>query len=500
MNANLYQLFHEAFQSNVAQIAFELLDGEQCSYGELDELSGKAATFLENNGVSAGDRVVAQVDKSISAVALYLGVMRIGAIYVPLNTGYTPAEVGFFLDDAEPALMVCRPGDAAAFSGHAVPHIYELGSASDDTLWQSIIALAPSPMVAMRGPEDLAAILYTSGTTGRSKGAMLSHRAMTSNAQSLHKIWGFEDQDILIHALPIFHVHGLFVALHTAFLNTSKIYFLPGFDADVVRDHLRKATILMGVPTYYSRLLQTRNFRSDDCAHMRLFISGSAPMTEQVHEQWYEKTGHRILERYGMTEAGMITSNPLDGERIPGTVGFGLPDVEVQVCDDQGLPLGSEEVGLIEIRGPNLFSGYWKLPEKTKEEVRDTGFFITGDLGVLSTDGRLQIVGRSKDMIISGGYNIYPKEIETVLDDVTGVRESAVIGVPHDDMGEGVVAILVAESEPISDAALNDALGASLARFKHPRQFYWKQALPRNTMGKVQKNELRDIYSATFSD
>jgi len=500
MTANLYQLFHETFKANATKTAFELPNGEQYSYGELDVLAGKFAAFLTEKGVSAGDRVVAQVDKSIGAVGFYLGAMRMGAIYVPLNTSYTPTEIEFFLGDAEPALMVCKPGDAIALKDSGAVQVYEMGTSSDNGLWKTVLEYDPLTHVAKLDDEDLAAILYTSGTTGRSKGAMLSHRAMTTNAQALHKIWGFKEDDILIHALPIFHVHGLFVALHTAFLNASTMYFLPGFDAQQVRQYLPRATLLMGVPTFYSRLLQLPEFSADDCTNMRLFISGSAPMTEQVHEQWHANTKHRILERYGMTEAGMITSNPLNGERIPGTVGYPLPDVEVQVCDDLGKSLEPGEVGQIEIRGPNLFSGYWKLPEKTKEEVRENGYFLTGDLGILCEDRRLQIVGRSKDLIISGGYNIYPKEIESVLDAVPGIVESAVIGVPHDDMGEGVVAVLVAESEPVNDAALKDVLGNALARFKHPRQFYWQPELPRNTMGKVQKNALRTSYAKTFLD
>ena len=499
-NANLYHLFDQVFSANAANTALAMPNGESLTYRDLDQLAGRFAAFLLNHGVETGDRVVAQVDKSVAAVGLYLGVMRIGGVFVPLNTSYTPAEVDFFLGDAEPRAFFCRPGDAGRFAAPANTITFELGFSESEGVLADVFQFEASDVVAQLDENDLAAILYTSGTTGRSKGAMLPHRAMTTNAISLHRIWGFEPDDVLIHALPIFHVHGLFVALHTAFLNASKMIFLPSFKAEEVRSYLPEATLLMGVPTFYSRLLREPGFGPDDCKTMRLFISGSAPMTEQVHDEWSELTGHRILERYGMTEAGMITSNPLDGERIPGTVGYPLPDVEVQVCDTEGAPLAADEVGQIEIRGPNLFSGYWKLPEKTAEDVRDSGWFITGDLGSQSGDGRLRISGRSKDLIISGGYNIYPKEIESVLDDIPGVRESAVIGVPHADMGEGVVAVLVANDSVLDDNDIQEPLDANLARFKHPRHFIWVDELPRNAMGKVQKNVLREGYVDVFKD
>ncbi|MEM9532388.1 MAG: AMP-binding protein [Pseudomonadota bacterium] len=498
MNANLYQLFADVFSANRDAVALELPEGDSCTFGDLDELAGRFAAYLIDHGVKPGDRVMAQVDKSIGAVGLYLGTLRSGAAFVPLNISYTPSEVAFFLGDAEPRVFACRPGELGEFPATDDCSHVEMGTSPEAGLWRKVLATDPTTSVAAVGDEDLAAILYTSGTTGRSKGATLSHRALASNALALHRIWGFEPSDVLIHALPIFHVHGLFVALHTAFLNASKQIFLPAFDAAKVRAELPRATILMGVPTFYTRLLAEPGFGADDCRAMRLFISGSAPMTEHVHGEWTAATGHAILERYGMTEAGMITSNPLDGERVPGTVGYALPDVEVRVCTESGEPLPAGEVGQIEIRGPNLFSGYWNLPEKTAEEMRDDGFFLTGDLGSLSEDSRLQIVGRSKDLIISGGYNIYPKEIETVLDDVDGVAESAVVGVPHADMGEGVVAVLVADGERPDDERLKAALTDKLARFKHPRRVYWVEQLPRNAMGKVQKKALRETYVSAF--
>ena len=499
VNGNLYQKFAGVFASNADETAFELPDGSRFSFSELDDLAGRFAGFLSESGVSRGDRVMAQVEKSLGAVGLYLGTLRAGAVFVPLNVSYTPAEVEFFLGDATPRVFVCRTGDAGSFEAVENRVTVEMGRSADDGLWKAVLGTEVFDDIARVDGEDLAAILYTSGTTGRSKGAMLSHRSLVTNAVSLHRIWGFEPDDVLIHALPIFHVHGLFVALHTAFLNGSRQIFLPEFNAAAIRSRLPDATLLMGVPTFYSRLLQEPGFGENDCRNMRLFISGSAPMTEQVHHAWRAATGHTILERYGMTEAGMITSNPLDGERIPGTVGYPLPDVEVRVCSEGGDTLPAGEVGQIEIRGPNLFSGYWNLPEKTAEEMRDDGFFITGDLGALSDDGRLQIAGRSKDLIISGGLNIYPKEIEIVLDAVDGVSESAVIGVPHADMGEGVVAVLVADGSPPDDERLNSALDDSLARFKHPRRFLWLDSLPRNAMGKVQKNALRERFADAFS-
>ena len=486
---NLLAVLRERFEPSLDRPSLLLRGGAgadtQWTYGELDRASARCSAALRARGVEAGDRVLVQVPKSMEAVALYLGVLRCGGVYVPLNTAYTEREVDFFVNDALPRVVVRGAG--------AGPDTVGI-----DVLWREAQALDPDPAVEPRTDMDLAAICYTSGTTGRSKGAMITHGNLTSNALSLHEIWGFEPDDVLLHALPIFHVHGLFVALHTAFLNASKVLFLPSFDAAEVSRLLPEATVLMGVPTFYSRLLAEPGFGSADCDSIRLFVSGSAPLTEAVFGDFEARTGHRILERYGMTEAGMIASNPLRGERIAGTVGFPLPGVEVRVVNESGAELPAGEVGMLEIRGPNLFPGYWGLPEKTAEEMRGDGFFVTGDLASVDAEGRVTLVGRGKDLIIAGGFNVYPKEVEDRLDEVAGVRECAVIGAPHADLGEGVVAVLVAEEAPVGDDTLRSALDAGLARFKHPRRFYWVDELPRNAMGKVQKNVLRERYRDAY--
>ncbi len=339
--------------------------------------------------------------------------------------------------------------------------------------------------------DDVACILYTSGTTGRSKGAMLTHRSLLVNGQALHLLWGFEPGDVLLHILPVFHVHGLFVALHCAMLNGSEVLFCPGFDAAEVRSLLPSATVMMGVPTHYIRLLADPNFDASDCAGIRLFTSGSAPMTELVHAEFTERTGHRIVERYGMTESGIITTNPVDGERIPGTVGYPLPEMGLRVID-----------GNVQIKGPHLFAGYWQMPEKTAESFTEDGWFLTGDVGELAADGRLTLAGRAGDMIISGGYNVYPKEIELVIDETPGVDESAVIGVPHPDFGEGVVAVVAYEpgvDRAAVDASIEARCGDELARFKHPKHLIAVDSLPRNAMGKVQKAALRQQHTGLFN-
>ena len=492
---NLFDLLHDRFEAALDRPSLVLRgDGADGSdpawtYRDLDRASGRFAAVLRSRGVEPGDRVLVQVAKSREAVALYLGVLRCGGVFVPLNTAYTEREVAFFAGDAAPRVVV---RDDAGGGGDGVSAV------GIHALWREAQALEPDLAIEPRTDDDLAAICYTSGTTGRSKGALITHGNLTSNALALHEIWGFEPGDVLLHALPIFHVHGLFVALHTAFLNASEVLFLPAFGAAEVRRLLPEATVLMGVPTFYSRLLAEPGFGSGDCESIRLFVSGSAPLTEAVWGDFEARTGHRILERYGMTEAGMITSNPLRGERVPGTVGFPLPDVEVRVVDDSGAEVRAGEVGTLEIRGPNLFPGYWGLPEKTAEEMRDDGFFVTGDLGSVEGEGRVTLVGRGKDLIIAGGLNVYPKEVEDRLDEIAGVGECAVIGAPHADLGEGVVAVLVAEETPVGDDTLRAALDAGLARFKHPRRFYWVDQLPRNAMGKVQKNVLRERYRNAY--
>ena len=496
---NLFALLRARFEPSLDRPSLVLRGGDganaEWTYGDLDHASAQFAVALRGRGVEPGDRVLVQVSKSVEAVALYLGVLRCGGVYVPLNTAYTEREVAFFVGDALPRVVVrCAAAAAGGDSASAAVQV----AVAIDVLWREAQALDPDPAIEPRDDDDLAAICYTSGTTGRSKGAMITHGNLTSNALSLHEIWGFEPGDVLLHALPIFHVHGLFVALHTAFLNASTVLFLPAFDAAEVRRLLPEATVLMGVPTFYSRLLAEPGFGSADCAGIRLFVSGSAPLTEAVFDDFEARTNHRILERYGMTEAGMITSNPLRGERVAGTVGFPLPDVEVRVVNEGGAELPAGEVGMLEIRGPNLSPGYWGLPEKTAEEMREDGFFVTGDLAGLDEEGRVTLVGRGKDLIIAGGFNVYPKEVEDRLDEVAGVQECAVIGAPHTDLGEGVVAVLVAEEAPVGDDTLRAALDASLARFKHPRRFYWVDELPRNAMGKGQKNVLRERYRDAY--
>lgn len=498
---NFFALLRSRFPLDAPCLAIP--GGRVWTYGEIDAASVKMAGALRAAGARTGDRVAVQVEKSAENVALYLGAMRAGLVYVPLNTAYTETEVAYFLGDAEPTVFVCRPERKAILAAlvketGAAP-LLTLGADGGGSLIEAASRSAPFEEIEQRTGADLAVILYTSGTTGRSKGAMLTHDNLASNALALHRIWGFRADDVLLHALPIFHIHGLFVALHTAMLNGSEITFLPAFGVAAVRAALKRATLMMGVPTFYSRLLADSDFGRKDCTNMRLFISGSAPLAVETFSAFEAHTGHRILERYGMSEAGMIASNPLDGERIAGTVGFPLPDVEIRITDQNGRALPAGIAGNVEVKGPNIFAGYWRMPEKTQSEFRD-GWFITGDVGVLDETGRLTLVGRAKDLIIAGGYNIYPVEIEQILDALPGVAESAVIGVPHPDMGEGVVAILVADKKypPPDDPALSAAL-ENLARFKRPRRFFWVEALPRNAMGKVQKQALRERFCNAFA-
>ncbi|REJ74094.1 MAG: malonyl-CoA synthase [Acidobacteria bacterium] len=478
--------------------ALVLPDDRRWSYGQLAARAAWHRQRLEADGVTPGDRVLVQVQKSPDAVAAYLGVLAAGAVFVPLNSGYTDVEVAVFAADCAPRLLLCDPQRHRAIEAVAEPlgiATRPLGAAS----WSAPAPAADRRLeIEERGDDDLAAIVYTSGTTGRSKGAMVSHGNLRVNAEALVAAWAIRADDVLVHALPIFHVHGLFVALHTLLMARGQVLFLPRFEAAAVRAALPGATLLMGVPTFYTRLLAEPGFGAEECSSMRLFVSGSAPLLASTHREFTARTGHRILERYGMSETGMITSNPLDGERTPGTVGFALPGVEVRVVGDDGAAALTGEVGEVEVRGANVFGGYWAMPEKNATEFRPDGFFRTGDLGSLDGDGRLTLVGRSKDLVISGGYNIHPKEIEQVLDGVEGVAESAVIGVPHDDLGEGVVAVLVAEGEAVDRVLLQAALDESLARFKHPRRFYWLDRLPRNAMGKVQKNLLRERYRDAY--
>jgi malonyl-CoA/methylmalonyl-CoA synthetase len=502
MSHNLYQLFQSRFPNNREDLFLETGDGRQVSYGDLELQSGRFARLLARVGIKKGDRLAMQVDKSPEALMLYLAALRAGAVLLPLNPAYQTGELRYFLGDAEPKVVVCDPtretalADLAGQVGGA--QVLTLDALGRGSLTARSRDLDPDFGCLPAEAGDIAAILYTSGTTGRSKGAMMTHGNLASNALTLHKIWGFRPDDVLLHALPIFHTHGLFVATNCVLLNGSAMLFLPRFDADQVICLLPRATVMMGVPTFYTRLLDHADLGPEVCRNMRLFISGSAPLLEESFRAFEERTGHRILERYGMTETGMNTSNPLEGSRVPGTVGPPLPDVEARVADAEGTPLPHGEIGILEVKGPNVFPGYWRMPEKTAEEFREDGFFITGDMAKIEDiDGKgyVRIVGRAKDLIISGGFNVYPKEVELAIDEMEGVQESAVIGLPHPDFGEAVAAVVVRATEgqaaPISAEAVIEYLKSQLANFKVPKQVFFVDCLPRNAMGKVQKNTLR---------
>jgi malonyl-CoA/methylmalonyl-CoA synthetase len=487
-------------RGNPAAVALRAAGGS-LTYAELDRRAGQMAGALIAMGVQPGDRVAAQVEKSVANLLLYLGVVRAGGVFLPLNTGYTDNEVGYFVGDAEPRLFICDPEREAAFQTRFPGlGLLTLDAEGEGSLTDAARAITEPPAVVAREPEDLAAICYTSGTTGRSKGAMLSHRALVANAETLVDLWGFTPDDTLIHALPIYHVHGLFVATNVTLMAGARMLFQPRFEPGAVLEACGEATVLMGVPTFYTRLLNDPRLTRERVASMRLFVSGSAPLLAQTHKDWEARTGHRILERYGMTETGMNTSNPLSGERRAGSVGPALPDVAVRVVDpDTGKALPVGEVGMIEVKGPNLFSGYWRMPEKTAAEFRPDGFFITGDLGVVDQEGYVSIIGRGKDLIISGGLNIYPKEVEMEIDALPGVVESAVIGLPHSDFGEAVTAVVaVGKGPPPAEADILGALSERLARFKQPKRVLFVADLPRNAMGKVQKARLRELHADLY--
>lgn len=501
-NKNLFAALASSFDEHADQLAVELTqDGSRLTYADLSAQTQRMAQVLLEVGVESEQRVLVQVGKSVPAVALYLACLQVGAVYVPINTAYTAAEVEYFLGDSEPTLFVCEPRDEEAFSALASAKVRSLGMDGGGSLGtaaaQATLSEHAMP-VAQKKASDVAAILYTSGTTGRSKGAMLSHGNLLSNAELLLDYWGWQDDDVLLHALPIFHVHGLFVALHCALLSGTPMLFMPAFDAAKVLPLLGRATVMMGVPTFYSRLLSLPEFNQAACANIRLFISGSAPLTEQTFNDFEDRTGQRILERYGMSETLMNTSNPLSGQRVAGTVGFALPGVTARIVNDEGQELMAGDVGGIEVKGPNVFKGYWRMPEKTAEEFRADGFFITGDLGSMDLEGRVTIVGREKDLVISGGYNVYPKEVERLLDEMPDIVESAVIGVPHADFGEAVVAIVVPTEAEVTEDELKTRLADSLARYKQPKAVFNVAELPRNAMGKVQKAELRKQHVKLF--
>ena len=501
MSANLYSHFEARFQKATEATAF-VADSQETTYGELHRQVCQMANVLADLNIRPGDRVMVQVGKSIPNVVLYLATLKAGAVYNPLNTAYTAAELDYFMSDAEPGLFVVDSGksDAIDIAKQKGIPTHTMEADGSGSLLDLCKSASDEHTTIERVDKDIAALLYTSGTTGRSKGAMITHENLSSNALTLHGYWGFEPGDVLLHALPVFHVHGLFVALNTAFLNTSKILWHARFDVDAVVADLPNATVMMGVPTFYTRLLADDRLDRAATAKLRLFVSGSAPLLAETHEEFEQRTGHKILERYGMTEAGMITSNPYDGERLAGTVGYALPGIDVRIADEAGCVLPAGDIGILEVKGPNVFEGYWRMPEKTQEEFRPDGYFISGDLATKSHDGRIAIVGRAKDLIISGGYNVYPKEIEEEINDLPGIDECAVVGVPHPDFGEGVIAI-VKTSDPSSEldeTSIIGALNGRLAKFKIPKHVFTITELPRNAMGKVQKADLRDTYKDLF--
>lgn len=494
---NAYAYFSRAFAARLNAQFLESDSGERYTYADLERETARVAAFLTRLGLTKGDRVAAQIDKSPQGLFLYLGCLRAGIAFLPLNTAYQRGELGYFIGDAEPRVVVCRPAMHETFKGLVRPGmtLMTLDEHGKGTFADALAGAAAS-FAAVDVPDDaLAVLIYTSGTTGRSKGAMVTHGNLKSNGQTLKDYWRFTEHDVLIHALPVFHVHGLFVALNTVLLAGAKLLFHRRFDAAAILKDLPRASAMMGVPTFYVRLLQEPGLAREAVAHMRLFVSGSAPLLLETFREWQTRTGHTILERYGMSEAGMITSNPYEGERRGGTVGFPLPGIEVRVRDGERI-CGAGEPGGIEIRGPNVFSGYWRMPEKTREEFTADGWFRTGDVGQWSNDGYLSIVGRAKDLIISGGYNVYPKEIELVIDTLPGVVESAVVGVPDPDFGEAVTAVVVKQKDSaLDEAAVIVHVKSQIANYKVPKRVAFVDDLPRNAMGKVQKNVLREQYS-----
>ena len=503
MNANLFSRLFDGLD-DPDRLAIETIDGQRISYGDLIARAGQMANLLVSSGVKPGDRVAAQTEKSVPSLVLYLAVVRAGAVYLPLNTAYTLNELEYFITDAEPSMVVCDPAKAegiGAIAAKVGARIMTLGADGKGSLTDAATKAKPEFTTVARSNDDLAAILYTSGTTGRSKGAMLTHDNLASNSLSLVDYWRFTDQDVLIHALPIYHTHGLFVASNVTLFARASMIFLPKFDPELIIKLMARATVLMGVPTFYTRLLQSPALTRESTKHMRLFVSGSAPLLADTHREWAARTGHAVLERYGMTETNMNTSNPYDGDRVPGAVGHALPGVIVRVTDPEtGKELARETIGMIEVKGPNVFKGYWRMPEKTRSEFRDDGFFITGDLGKIDNRGYVHILGRGKDLVISGGFNVYPKEIESEIDAMPGVIESAVIGVPHADFGEGVTAVVVCnKGAGVDETSVLRALDGRLAKFKMPKRVFVVDELPRNAMGKVQKNILRDTYSDIYA-
>jgi malonyl-CoA/methylmalonyl-CoA synthetase len=499
MNQNLYSLFESRFPADRSQPLLILDDGTDVTYADAESGSARYAALFASLGLVPGDRIAVQVEKSSEALLLYLGCLRAGLAYLPLNSAYQEGEIGYFLENAEPRAVVAQPRSLPWLEPLAqrlgIGHVFTLDEHGRGTLAEASRSMPSAFRTVERSGDDLAAILYTSGTTGRSKGAMITHRNLASNALALHRAWGFRPGDVLIHMLPLFHVHGLFVASHCVLANGSAMRFHAKFDARRAIADFAHSSVFMGVPTFYTRLLAEPALTQASCVKMRLFVSGSAPLLAETHEAFERRTGQRILERYGMTETGMLTSNPLTGDRRAGSVGPALEGTEVRVVDNEGKACGAGDNGHVLVKGASVFPGYWRMPGTNAEEFTADGFFRTGDMGSLSEDGYLTIAGRSKDLIISGGYNVYPKEIELALDELPDVQESAVVGVPHPDFGEAVTAVVV----PRRGARANEpeiiaALKGKLANFKIPKRVFFVQELPRNAMGKVQKNVLREKY------
>jgi malonyl-CoA/methylmalonyl-CoA synthetase len=503
-SGNFFALLEKKLSAAGDAPAFEMADGAFLTFAELLDQVGRAAAALISLGVKPGDRVLVQAEKSLPNVFLYLATLKVGAVFNPLNTAYTAAELEYFIGDAQPSVIVVAPERVAdikrAAKANKVRSVLTMAADGSGTFAQLAAKQKPHRPTAARNADDLASLIYTSGTTGRSKGAMITHGNLSSNAKALHAYWGFVPGDVLLHALPIFHVHGLFIALHTALLNASRILWMPKFEVDTFVRLLPRATVVMGVPTFYTRLLGAPSFGKDQCHNLRLAISGSAPLLAETHKAFRERSGKAILERYGMTEAGMITSNPYKGgRRLAGTVGYALPGITVRIADTEGRVLTPGKVGVLEVKGPNVFKGYWRNPEKTKEEFRK-GYFVSGDLAKMSKDGRVTIVGRAKDLIITGGFNVYPIEVEGEINSLPGVAESAVVGVPHPDFGEGIIAVVTPTPGhvPPSEADIISTLSQRLAKFKLPKRVFVASDLPRNAMGKVQKANLSQQYRETF--
>ena len=503
-NENLFAALRAAFPADLNATAVETDNGLNYLWQDIERATAMMANLLVSLKLPAGSRIAVQVEKSVEAMLLYLATLRAGYVFLPLNTAYQSAEIEYFIGNAEPAVVVCSKKNFGWVSKIAfkagTQNVFTLDDDRTGSLLERAAHCSDQHAVTVSQADDLAAILYTSGTTGRSKGAMLTHGNMLSNALVLKDYWGWKPGDVLIHALPIFHVHGLFVALHGALINGSKMIWCAKFDPKFVVSKMFEATVFMGVPTLYVRLLNEPGLDKNAVRNMRLFVAGSAPLLIETFNEWQQKTGHTILERYGMSETAMLTSNPYKGDRRGGTVGFALPGVSLRVQDDDGKALGTDEIGGIQVKGPNVFKGYWRMPEKTKEEFTADGFFKTGDVGKIDERGYITIVGRSKDLIISGGYNVYPAEIEGYINDLPGVAESALVGVPHPDFGEVGVAVVIAKPGTVLEpVAIVAALKSRLANFKIPKQCFVVAELPRNTMGKVQKNLLRDQHKALFA-